>query len=114
MQLDTLHMLHRAPVAYGGNEVMPGVYWGGSYDALQESVMSNDYDPSSLRLFVGYSGWAAGQLEKELQEGSWIVTDLPEDILFETDNELIWKMAIRSLGHEFAYLENMPVNAQLN
>lgn len=114
VQLDTLHMLHRSPVSYGGNEIRPGVYWGGSYDALQESVMQNDYDPSSLRLFVGYSGWAAGQLEKELQEGSWIVTDLPEDILFETDNELIWKMAIRSLGHEFGYLENMPVNAQLN
>jgi|SRR5690606_31351984 len=114
VQLDTLHMLHRMPVAYGGNEISPGIYWGGSYEALQESVMNNDYDPDGVRLFVGYSGWGAGQLEQELKEGSWIVTELPEDILFETDNEMIWKKAIRSLGNEFAYLENMPVNAQLN
>ena len=30
VQMDTLHMLHRMPGSFGGNEVMPGVYWGGS------------------------------------------------------------------------------------
>jgi len=114
VQLDTLHMLHRVPNSFGGNEVFPGVYWGGSYEALQDAIVSNDYQPIDVRLFVGYAGWSPGQLEKELGEGAWIVTDLSEDILFETDAENIWKEAIKALGDKYAYLANLPLNPQLN
>lgn len=114
VQLDTLHMLHRMPGTFGGNEVTPGVFWGGSYDALQEAVMNKKYHPVDLRLFVGYSGWSPGQLEKEANEGSWLITDLSEEILFETDPKDMWKRAIRLLGPEYAYLANLPLNPQLN
>ncbi len=114
VQLDTLHMLHRSPVALGGTEISSGVYWGGSYEALQESVLHNSYQPIDVRLFVGYSGWGAGQLEKEIEEGSWIVANVTQELIFETDPNLLWKKAIESLGSEFAYLVNMPINPQLN
>lgn len=114
VQLDTLHMLHRTPKSFGGNEIFPGVFWGGSYEALQEAVVNNEYQPIDLRLFVGYSGWSPGQLEKELKEGAWIVTDLSTDLLFETDADDIWKQAIKKLGSEYNYLANLPLNPQLN
>lgn len=114
VQLDTLHMLHRTPLAFGGTEVADGIYWGGSYEALQEAVLHNSYQPIDLRLFVGYSGWGAGQLEKELEEGSWLVANVTPELIFETDPEQLWRRAIESLGDEFAYLINMPVNPQLN
>lgn len=114
VQLDTLHMIHRMPLAFGGNEITPGVYWGGSYEALQEAVQENAYDPGNLKLFVGYAGWSPGQLEKELEEGSWMVADLNPGLLFETEPDNIWKSAIKLLGKEFSYLANMPLNPQLN
>lgn len=114
VQLDTLHMLHRTPLAFGGTEVADGVYWGGSYEALQESVLHNSYQPIDLRLFVGYSGWGAGQLDKELEDGSWIVANVSPELIFETDPEELWRRAIESLGPEFAYLTIMPINPQLN
>ena len=114
VQLDTLHMLHRTPIAFGGTEIADGVYWGGSYDALQESVLHNSYQPIDVRLFVGYSGWGAGQLEKEMEEGSWLVANVTPELIFETDPDMLWKRAIESLGVEFAYLVNMPINPQLN
>lgn len=114
VQLDTLHMLHRTPDVFGGNQITPGVYWGGSYEALQDAVVTNNYQPMDLRLFVGYSGWSPGQLEKEVKEGSWLVADISEDILFETNTQDIWKSAIKLLGSEYAYLANLPLNPQLN
>ncbi len=114
VQLDTLHMLHRMPEVFGGNEIQPGVFWGGSYEALQQTVMENTYQPIDLRLFVGYAGWAPGQLEKEIQEGAWLVSDLQQNILFETDVENVWKAAVKSLGKDFEHLLNLPLNPQLN
>jgi putative transcriptional regulator len=114
VQLDTLHMLHRMPQAFGGNEIFPGVYWGGSYDALQEVIMNSDYQPMDLRLFVGYAGWSPGQLEKELKDGAWLVTYLSQDLLFETDADKVWKEAIHSMGKEYSYIANMPLNPQFN
>ena len=114
VQLDTLHMLHRQPGKFGGNEIAPGIFWGGSYEALQDAVTENTYQPLDMRLFVGYSGWTAGQLEEEIAEGSWIVAETDEHLLFETDADELWKRAIRSLGKDFEFLMNVPRDPQMN
>ena len=114
VQMDTLHMLHKMPEVLGGNEIFPGIYWGGSYEALQDIVASGNIDPGTLRLFVGYSGWSPGQLDKEMEEGSWVVANLVPDLLFKTSPQEVWKEAIKSLGSYYAYLANMPLNPQLN
>jgi len=114
VQMDTLHMLHRMPERLGGSEIIPGVYWGGSYDAMQEIVLTNDYKPSDLRLFVGYAGWTKDQLTKEVDESSWIITDAKPDILFDTAAKNMWKEAVKTLGKEYSFMENMPVNPLLN
>lgn len=114
VQLDTLHMLHRNPLAFGGKEIADGIYWGGSYDALKDSIHHHSYQPLDLRLFVGYSGWGAGQLQREMEEGSWIVANVKPELIFETDPDKLWKLALESLGSEFSYLTRFPVNPQLN
>ena len=114
VQEDTLHMLHRVPAILGGNEILPGIYWGGSYEILQDLIKENRYNSSDIRLYVGYSGWSAGQLDKEMEENSWLVTDAASSILFDTDHKDIWKAAIGLLGKDYAFLANMPVNPQLN
>lgn len=114
VQMDTLHMLHRSPEKFGGNEIAPGIYWGGSYQSLQDKILENNYQSVDLRLFIGYSGWSPGQLEKELAEGSWIVAPADARILFDTENDHMWRSAILSLGEEFSYLANLPMDPQMN
>jgi len=65
-------------------------------------------------MFVGYAGWTAEQLQKEIAEHAWIIADTNPELLFETDPTALWKKAIQSLGKEFAYLANLPLNPQLN
>lgn len=54
--------------------------------------------PEIFHVGVGYSGWAPEQLEREIEEGSWWLTDFNEEIVFRTEFEDRWKSAIRSLG----------------
>ena len=114
VQPDTLHIMHRIPDVLGGVAVAPGIYWGGSYEILQHIIQNEKHDEKDIRLFIGYSGWSAGQLEKEMTDGAWLVGDANEDIIFESEPENVWKKAISNLGENYSLLANMPLDPQLN
>ncbi len=114
VQPDTLHIIHRMPEILGGLEVAPGIYWGGSYEKLKEIVINETYQEADLRLFLGYSGWSEGQLDKEMVENSWLVGNATAELIFETEPHQIWKKAISSLGKNYSFMANMPIDPQLN
>lgn len=68
----------------------------------------------SVRVFAGYAGWSAGQLENEIRLGAWIVTDAePWDVFAERPDRL-WSSVLRRQGGEVAYLANYPDDVSLN
>jgi putative transcriptional regulator len=67
-----------------------------------------------LRVFSGYAGWGAGQLEAELDEPSWIVVAAKPDDAFAADPDELWRTAIERKGDRFALLAGMPFDPSLN
>jgi len=66
------------------------------------------------RVYAGYAGWGPGQLDGELEEGSWIVEPArPEDV-FTDDPEGLWSDVLRRKGGPFAVLAAMPPDPGLN
>ena len=66
------------------------------------------------RVYAGYSGWGAGQLESELAEDAWIVEPpLPAE-LFPEDPNLLWNEVLARKGGQFALLARMPEDPSLN
>jgi putative transcriptional regulator len=64
------------------------------------------------RVFAGYSGWAPGQLEAELEESAWIVEPArPEDVFADGD---LWGTVLRRKGGEFRLIATMPPDPTLN
>lgn len=67
-----------------------------------------------LRIFAGYAGWSAGQLEGELRRGSWFVVDsLPGDLL-TADPDHLWEQVLRRQGDELAFVAYYPSDPELN
>ncbi len=67
-----------------------------------------------VRLFAGYSGWSAGQLDAELVAGGWVVVDaIPEDAL-STEPEGLWSVVLARqpglLGHLSGYPDDPSAN----
>ncbi len=62
-----------------------------SVDALR--VLIDGGGPSTFRLVVGYAGWDAGQLERELAHGSWLPADADAALLFDGDPSTLWERA---------------------
>jgi putative transcriptional regulator len=79
-----------------------------------------DVDPDAIggvrraRVFAGYAGWGAGQLEAEMDLGSWIAEPaLPTDVFTEHPDAL-WSAALRRKGGDYRMLALMPVDPTVN
>lgn len=66
------------------------------------------------RVFAGYSGWGPGQLEREMEDGSWVVTDATPDLIFEVEPDDLWGEALRRMGGEYALMATMPYDPSVN
>lgn len=67
-------------------------------------AISDDHGPRHSLVALGYAGWGPNQLEDEIQDNSWLVLDPDEDILFNTDPEQQWNLAISRLGFDPSHL----------
>ncbi len=65
------------------------VYATGSKEIIERSVREHAA-PSKFRLYVGYAGWAAGQLDSELQLGAWSVLTNRSRVAFDDDPDSLW------------------------
>lgn len=60
--------------------------------------------PSKSIMTLGYSGWGAGQLEHELSENAWIVTEPDDDLVFSDRHEQKWERSLQLMGINSAHL----------
>ena len=73
-----------------------------SKDVLE--ALSNGGGPKRLLVTLGYSGWAAGQLEDELGRNGWLTVDATPEIIFDTPIEQRYGRAVSLLGFDPAML----------
>lgn len=67
-----LYLLHSRPDLIGGGSMVQGdMYWGGKMEDVVRALKANRIQPRELKIFIGYCGWDAGELEQEIKEGSW-------------------------------------------
>ena len=70
-----LFVLHKRPdLIEGGKQLTDGLYLGGNMVQVIEAMNTNSVSDQQIQLFIGYCGWDVGELEAELEEGSWTVS----------------------------------------
>lgn len=74
----------------------------GTVDALR--AVAAGEGPKQMIFVLGYSGWTAGQLEKEIQDNVWLVAELNQDLLFRIPADEKWSYGIKTLGVDLAML----------
>lgn len=115
VQPDTLHFLHRRPdLLPGAREVTPGVWWGGSFDAVRVALRDGTAQGGDFRFFLGYAGWSTDQLESEIAGDDWLVARATPALVFGTGAAILWRQTMRSLGPPAAYLADYPEDLRVN
>jgi putative transcriptional regulator len=54
--------------------------------------------PEQYLIALGYAGWGAGQLEKEIMDNAWLNTPYGKEVLFDTPVNLRWNAAAEQIG----------------
>ena len=75
-----------------------------------------DHDPpvTRVRVYAGYAGWEASQLDDEIAAGAWVVVDIePGDVMSE-DPDSLWPNVLRRQGGKLAAVATFPVDPVLN
>lgn len=61
-----------------------------------------------LRIYAGYAGWGAGQLEAEVGSGSWYVVHSESRDAFDAEPENLWVRVLRRQRDSLAYVSTFP------
>ena len=80
-------MLLHGDRSFSDCPVLDGVYFSTHRDAIQQLVAENR---PRVKCFVGYSGWAAGQLESEMEVGGWLTAPGTSDLIFLSEPHALW------------------------
>ena len=75
-----------------------------SKDILQ--AIANNEGPDDCIVALGYAGWAAGQLEQEMADNTWLSCPADEQIIFNTPVEERWKAAAKLIGVDLSLMSN--------
>jgi putative transcriptional regulator len=82
--------------------------------SLEEVAARIEQDAGQVRAFVGYAGWAAGQLEAELLQRGWLLVKPDPHSLVVGGHEALWKDIMNAMGPEFKLLAAAPDDPSLN
>ncbi|MBP1666523.1 MAG: hypothetical protein H6Q23_1383, partial [Bacteroidetes bacterium] len=112
---DTLHYLHNM------GDMIPksvwvdnNIFWGGDIDFVRSLIRNDKLNTSQIRFFLGYSGWSAGQLERELKENSWVIARVASDIVLNDQINNTWKRVLRGLNSKYRMWADFPESPDMN
>ncbi len=94
--------------------IVDGVYWGGDIEEIRKFIASGEITSNDIRFYAGYSGWEPKQLDREMNENSWIVLDGQKRYVFGSRPTGLWKKIVLTLGDDFAPWVNYPYDPNMN
>ena len=112
---DQLFFVHRYGEQINGSlPIGEGYFWNGDYHDLIRLIQRGLLVKSSVKFFVGYSGWSSGQLQGELDSDSWMVADTDYKNLMRNASNEIWGDELKRMGSSYSILSNFPQDPWMN
>lgn len=115
VEKNLLFFIHALGDQIEGSASIDGqLYWGGNYHQVRELLKNNVLHENNIWFFMGYAGWSAKQLEREVDEGVWVVAETPLLELMQVDRKQMWRDAVSALGNPYNHWVNFPLHPIYN
>jgi putative transcriptional regulator len=115
VQPETLHFIHTFGDKLPGSMHIKGdLYWSGDFDIIKMMAEQNLLNENNIRFFVGYSGWAPGQLDDELRKNFWLIEESDDKFIMTNYDKDSWKYLLLQKGDKYKSWLNVPINPTFN
>ena len=112
---NTVHYLHTlGDLIPESVAVKDSIFWGGNFEAIRDLLLKKKIKSDEIRFFLGYSGWTANQLEKELNENAWLVAEIDSNSIMKGIHPDFWKEVLKSMENKYKVWVNFPENPGMN
>ncbi len=112
VQTNSLSYLYSLP-GWKEQSVIKGVYLGHSLEDLQD-LAGREHPLFKVKIFAGYAGWSAGQLDNEIKKNSWYILNADAKHIFTPEHESLWKSIMTQQGWRYKLIADFPEEAGLN
>lgn len=96
------YLLHQSSDGTDVLTVAPEVQVSTSAELLTDIAAGQG--PQHFRFFLGYSGWDADQLDRELRDNAWLTLEAEMNLLFNTPSDALYQTALNQLGIDIHFL----------
>ena len=115
VQTDNLYFIHTlGNEVPDSSEILPGIYWGGDLEIVKELLKLGLIGKDQIRFFLGYAGWSPSQLDEELKNNAWVVSETNLRSLLKTKSDKMWNNYLQRMGPAYDLWRRFPVNPDLN
>ena len=113
---NTIHYIHTLGEKIPNSvKVLENLYWGGDFDAVKDLLDQGTIKSDQIRFFLGYAGWSPKQLENELSENAWLVSEMKSEHIMQGPGDNLWKDILEKSGDKkYRTWINFPENPSMN
>ena len=95
---DNLFYFHKNPIIENSKKINSNLYLGGNFNQITEYINSKLIKPDEIFFCLGYCGWVEMQLEKEINENSWAISNKKIDFINKSIN---WEKEIIEIDEKY-------------
>lgn len=116
VQQDNLYFIHKiSDLIPESIMISEGLYWSGNFEYVLKLIKKGEINKNDIRFFLGYSGWDSNQLNNELNNNTWILSENSHNKnIITAVNEVFWKNKMLDLGGEYSLWSNAPEHPSHN
>lgn len=102
------------PITEIYSEITDEFYLTEDIENVVSAIIEQRISVNDIKVFSGYSGWAAQQLEGEIRRKMWTVVDVYNLDYTTSSDQSLWKNIMQNLGGEFLLWANAPQDVSMN
>ena len=111
---DTMFFIHDIEEINDSLPLGNGLFMNGDFNQMLDFIKSGRQYENRVRFFLGYAGWGEGQLQSEMNENTWIVSELSKDRLFKENYRTLWQNTLNDMGEPYCTWANYPTIPSMN
>jgi putative transcriptional regulator len=114
VKTDSIFYIHTIDGIDNSMKIMEGLYWGGDIETIRKMIDLRQITSNEIRFYLGYAGWNPSQLDREIIEKSWILSQATADDIIRKNTSQLWSTHLKSMGKDYAIWANFPADPSFN